>query len=65
MWHKDNVIKTSPINNKDNIHNFPNEIQASDEQREKFNQGILRSSIIIPIETKIPDSITVTYKIGD
>lgn len=65
MWHKDKPIKTSPIHNKDCVHDFSNEIQASDEQREKFNQGILRSSIIIPIETKIPDSITVTFKIGD
>lgn len=50
MWHKDKPIKTSPIHNKDCVHDFSNEIQASDEQRARFNKMILESSIPVKME---------------
>ena len=50
MGHKDKPIKTSPIHNKDCVHDFSNEIQASDEQRARFNKMILESSIPVKME---------------
>lgn len=59
MWHKDKPIKTSPINNKDNVHDFFNEIQASDEQKARFNKMILESSVAIKLEKNEKSSFPI------